>query len=67
MKQNYLQEKEVYCFLQVEKVSDESYRRSKKVWTKFKIKKIGDYDDLHVKTDVILLVHVFELLRNMCL
>ena len=39
----------------------------KKVWDLFEIKNVGEYHDLYVQTDTILLADVFENFRNKCL
>ena len=38
-----------------------------KKWDAFKTKYIGEYHDLHVKIDTLLLSDIFENFRNMCL
>ena len=37
------------------------------MWEVFGIRNLGDYHDLHVQTDTLLLADLFENFRNMCL
>ena len=48
-------------------VSDEDYEHAQKIWKEFGIKNLGEYHDLHLKSDVLLLTDVFEEFRNICL
>ena len=48
-------------------VSSENYEHAGKVWQEFNIKNLGEYHDLCLKTDVILLAKVFEAFREVCL
>ena len=56
-----------YSKLNLENITKEDYIHSQKVWDKFKIKDIGDYHDLYVRTDTLQLAGVFENFRDMCL
>ena len=47
-------------------ISKEDYVYSQKKWSTSKIQDLGEYHDLYVKTDVLLLVDVFENFRKMC-
>ena len=40
---------------------------AEKVWDVFEIRNLGEYHDLHVQTDTLLLADVFENFRNLCL
>ena len=42
------------------------YDHVEKVWKEFDIKNIGEYHDVYLKTDVLLLADVFEKFSKMC-
>ena len=48
-------------------VSDKDYKHACKVWHDFGIKNLGEYHDLYLCTDIILLANVFESFRKICL
>ncbi|PFX15106.1 hypothetical protein AWC38_SpisGene20691 [Stylophora pistillata] len=48
-------------------ITDEDYEHAKKIWNELKMKNMGDYHDLYLKSDVHLLADVFEEFRNVCL
>ena len=56
-----------YNELNVEVISDEDYEQVIKVWDAFKIKDLGEYHDLYVQCDTLLLADVFENFRNKCI
>ena len=67
MKQNYLKKEEFYSNLNVENITEAYYMHAKRVCKDFEIKYLGEYHDLHLKSDVLLLADVIENFRKMCL
>ena len=60
-------QRDFYNDLSKSHITDEDYKRAQDVWSRFDFKTMGDYHDLYLLTDVLLLADVFENFRNMCL
>ena len=43
------------------------YAHSMNVWKQFSVQTLGEYSDLYLKTDVWLLVDIFENIRDKCI
>ena len=56
-----------YSNLNMEDIDDIDYRHGNNVFNKFKLNNLGDYHDLNVQSDTLLLADVFENFRDMCL
>ena len=56
-----------YSKLNMSGVGNEDYEHVNRIWKKFGLKDLGEYHDLYLKTDVILLANVFEAFRKVCL
>ena len=52
--------KDFYSNLTWEDISDEDYAHAQKVWDVFQIKNLGEYHDLYVQSDTLLLADVYE-------
>ena len=59
--------KDFFSNLNLENISDEDYVHAQKVWDVFKIKNLGEYHDLYVKIDTLLIADIFESFTYMCL
>ena len=58
--------KDFYSNLNMEDIDDKDYRHGNNVFKGFKLENLGDYHDLYVQSDILLLADVFENLRDMC-
>ena len=59
---------EKFCSnLNMSGVSGGNYEHACKVWKEFGIRTMGEYHDLYLRTDTILLTNVFESFRRVCL
>ena len=56
-----------YSTLEETHIEVSAYEHATKVWNAFNCKTMGDYHDLYLKTDVLLLSDIFEAFRNACL
>ena len=56
-----------YSSLNMEDITDVNYRHAKRVFKSFNNKHLGDYHDLYVQRDTLLLADVFENFRNKCI
>ena len=53
-----------YSNLTMEDISDTDYKHANNVFKKFNINNLGDYHDLYVRSDTLLLADIFENFRN---
>ena len=56
-----------YSNLNMKDSDDIDYRHGNNVFNKFKLNNLGDYHDLYVQSDTLLLAGVFENFRDICL
>ena len=58
---------EFYSNLNMEDIDETDYRHGNNVFKSFKLENVGDYHDLYVKIDILLLADVFGNFRDMCI
>jgi hypothetical protein len=58
---------EFYSTIKKEHISGEDYDHAQAVFDRFSMTSLGEYHDLYLKTDVLLLTDVFESFREVCL
>ena len=56
-----------YSNLTESNIEDDEYESAQKIWEHFGIRNLGQYHDLYLRTDVLLLTDVFENFRDLCL
>ena len=56
--------KHFYSNLNMSGVSNTDYEHTCSIWREFEIRNMGEYHDLYLRTDVILLANVFESFRQ---
>ena len=62
-----LEIEDFYSHLNIEDITDVVYAHTKRVYKGFEIKNLGEYHDLYIQSDTLLLAGVFENFRNMCI
>ena len=65
-KQSLPKKTSFFSRLKQEKISDEDFEHAQRVWREFELKNMGDFHDLYLKTDVLLLADVMENFRKLC-
>ena len=53
-----------YSSLNLSSVSDDDYQHMQRVWNEFNIKNLGEYHNLYLRTDVVLLVNMSEAFKD---
>ena len=56
-----------YSNLNMEYITNIDYNHANKIFKKFRLKNLGEYHDLYVQSDTLLLSDVFENFKNMCI
>ena len=56
-----------YSNLNLKDISNKDYAHDQKVWDVLEINNIGEYHDLYVKSDILVLADVYKNFRAMCL
>ena len=64
-----LPEKKIFFYniLQDENISDEQYNHAKNLWNTFNLNTMGEYHDLYLKSDILMLADLFHYFKKTCL
>ena len=63
-----LPSKKDFCSnLNMEDISDIEYRHANNMFKRFKLENLGNYHDLYVQSNTLLLANVFNNFRDMCI
>ena len=55
-----------FSIMNNEHITDEEYQHAQNVWNEFGLSSMGEYHDLYLKSDILLLTDVFENFRKAC-
>ena len=55
-----------FSIMNNEHITDEEYQHAQNVWNEFGLSSMGEYHDLYLKSDILLLADVFENFRKTC-
>ena len=64
--ETFSDKKDSYSYLDMEDTTDADEAHAKRVCNDFEIKNLGEYHDLYVQGDTLLLADIFENFRNTC-
>ena len=56
-----------YNKLNMSSIRSDDYQHAQRVWKEFRTLNLGEYHDLYLRTDVVLLANVYEAFRDTCL
>ena len=62
---SFPEEEDFYSHLNMEDITDADYTHAKKLYQDFEKKNLGEYHNLYVQCDTLLLANVFENFQNM--
>lgn len=67
LNENELPPKEAfYSKLNDSNISDEEYDFAQQIWNEFNVNSLGEYTDIYLRTNILLLADVFENFRKTC-
>ena len=64
---NFPSKEKFFCMQSDEHITDKNYKHAQNVWNTFNLKFMGQYRDLYLTSDVLLLADVFEKFHKTCL